>query len=592
MDTPVDSATTATATMTTHNLPPLSDVDDMSTYSATTTPLSPPSPNLRFTNQTTVVCPAKPAPFDSGEACREPLPSLSQLFMPQMEPGSRQLPEHYQYQPQHQQQKSLPSFRQFVHQTHSPETPQSLSQFPSFAHDRRHSLPSFSQLVAQIEDRDDQRRRLPSFADLMAGAPVDTLPWKNRRSSDRTLRLTEREDNDDRWSMAGEDIEIAAEKSRSQQNQQQRQQYPSRIDNISMLAAAAAEIERDTDNVSDMARPDRRSLVSTYNSPIITSTASATSSSPYSSSTDVSAKKPQRQSAKKQKATTSTTTHRSSIGSSGEKSSTWLWRRPSDDRWVQRKQSSPPKRERSDEYEDYEMTHVKHESDEEMEKGLAKLSTRPRTFDLPPKKRKSSLTTAAISMPPVVSGSGSKRPMKRSAESTTDDTRSEMLSEVDQQQSMEQPSKTKKKRTSKPKDPNYVSPSGFRHGGERRIQEPDEVVEMPPDVGPVSMLQGPNLPKVFWKGTSLPVEGKPGAERLHPHEAYIASTLRLSPAQYLLCKKTLILASREFQANHKVFRKTDAQKLCHVDVNKASKLWEVFTKIGWLAGNTDEDSQV
>jgi len=32
----------------------------------------------------------------------------------------------------------------------------------------------------------------------------------------------------------------------------------------------------------------------------------------------------------------------------------------------------------------------------------------------------------------------------------------------------------------------------------------------------------------------------------------------------------------------KEFRKTDAQQACKIDVNKASKLWSAFDKVGWL----------
>ncbi|KAG0334957.1 hypothetical protein BG000_007922 [Podila horticola] len=149
----------------------------------------------------------------------------------------------------------------------------------------------------------------------------------------------------------------------------------------------------------------------------------------------------------------------------------------------------------------------------------------------------------------------------------------------------------KRKRTKKIKDPDHVSPAGFRHGGERVVQVPDELVVLEPDVGPVHMLDVESPPMVFWRGQPLSVVGKPGYDQLHPHEALIASTLRLSPAQYLSCKKTLILASRQFYAvkGGKQFRKSDAQKLCRIDVNKTSQLWEVFARIGWLEGLSAKD---
>ncbi|KAG0268302.1 hypothetical protein BGZ95_002511 [Linnemannia exigua] len=149
----------------------------------------------------------------------------------------------------------------------------------------------------------------------------------------------------------------------------------------------------------------------------------------------------------------------------------------------------------------------------------------------------------------------------------------------------------KRKRTKKIREPGYVSPTGFTHGGERVVQEPEEVVVPDPDVGPVSVLDHQLLPKIIWKGYPLNISGKPGVEYLHHYEAHIASTLRLSPAQYLNCKRTLIVASRQYLAvpNGKQFKKSDAQKLCRIDVNKTSRLWEIFAKVGWLAGITEQD---
>jgi hypothetical protein len=61
-------------------------------------------------------------------------------------------------------------------------------------------------------------------------------------------------------------------------------------------------------------------------------------------------------------------------------------------------------------------------------------------------------------------------------------------------------SAVKRKRTKKIREPGYVSPTGFTHGGERVVQEPEEVVVLEPDVGPVSVLDHQSLPKIIWKG--------------------------------------------------------------------------------------------
>lgn len=67
---------------------------------------------------------------------------------------------------------------------------------------------------------------------------------------------------------------------------------------------------------------------------------------------------------------------------------------------------------------------------------------------------------------------------------------------------------------------------------------------------------------------------------LAPAERECCSTLRLLPEQYLTIKVTLIKAGREWPPG--TFKKRDAQKLCRIDVNKTSKVFEWFVKINWL----------
>ncbi|KAI9314823.1 hypothetical protein BX666DRAFT_1963870 [Dichotomocladium elegans] len=89
-------------------------------------------------------------------------------------------------------------------------------------------------------------------------------------------------------------------------------------------------------------------------------------------------------------------------------------------------------------------------------------------------------------------------------------------------------------------------------------------------------------PSIRWKGTPLDIRRFPYYHALHPSEANIASTLRLIPEQYIRCKRTLILAAHAAQEKHIPFRKSEAQKLCRIDVNKVSALWSIFGKLGWL----------
>jgi hypothetical protein len=85
-----------------------------------------------------------------------------------------------------------------------------------------------------------------------------------------------------------------------------------------------------------------------------------------------------------------------------------------------------------------------------------------------------------------------------------------------------------------------------------------------------------------YKGSPLAIDNLPFYEFLHPGEVHIASTLRLTPEQYLKCRRSLILAAQEFDKLHIPFRKSDAQKCVRIDVNKTSTLWSVFSRLGWL----------
>ncbi|KAG2186769.1 hypothetical protein INT44_002995 [Umbelopsis vinacea] len=94
-------------------------------------------------------------------------------------------------------------------------------------------------------------------------------------------------------------------------------------------------------------------------------------------------------------------------------------------------------------------------------------------------------------------------------------------------------------------------------------------------------LDGKHI-KIVWKGAPLKISHLPMYNKLHPTEATIASTLRLTPVQYIRCKRTLIRAASEYERHGTPFRKSDAQKLCRVDVNKTSSLWSIFGELGWL----------
>lgn len=88
--------------------------------------------------------------------------------------------------------------------------------------------------------------------------------------------------------------------------------------------------------------------------------------------------------------------------------------------------------------------------------------------------------------------------------------------------------------------------------------------------------------KADWKGQMLDLSNDPDRQLLDPAEVNLAATLRLSCATYL-CSKRRIFEARVKALNiGKEFRKTDAQQACKIDVNKASKLWTAYDRVGWF----------
>jgi len=100
---------------------------------------------------------------------------------------------------------------------------------------------------------------------------------------------------------------------------------------------------------------------------------------------------------------------------------------------------------------------------------------------------------------------------------------------------------------------------------------------------PLSTLDGSGKSlKVEWHGGPLDLSNDPHRQILHPDELKAASTLRLTCAQYLSTKRRLFAARLECLRDGRAFNKTAAQQACKIDVNKASKLWVAYDKIGWL----------
>lgn len=100
---------------------------------------------------------------------------------------------------------------------------------------------------------------------------------------------------------------------------------------------------------------------------------------------------------------------------------------------------------------------------------------------------------------------------------------------------------------------------------------------------PLSTLpQKANSLKVDWKGAPIDLSDDPDRHLLHPDELALAANLRLDCATYLTSKRRIFLSRIDCLRRGKEFRKTDSQQACKIDVNKASKLWQAFDKVGWL----------
>lgn len=88
--------------------------------------------------------------------------------------------------------------------------------------------------------------------------------------------------------------------------------------------------------------------------------------------------------------------------------------------------------------------------------------------------------------------------------------------------------------------------------------------------------------KADWKGQMLDLSSDPDRHLLSPAELNLAATLRLSCATYLCSKRRIFEARVRALKVGKEFRKTDAQQACKIDVNKASKLWIAYERVGWF----------
>ena len=125
----------------------------------------------------------------------------------------------------------------------------------------------------------------------------------------------------------------------------------------------------------------------------------------------------------------------------------------------------------------------------------------------------------------------------------------------------------------------------YRHQPQKRPEDVDYMA-LPDYAPPLSTLPAGNAKalKADWSSTNvLDLSDDPDKHMLHEAEVNLAATLRLSCATYLCSKRRIFEACVTHYLNGKPdFRKTNAQQACKIDVNKASKLWTAYDRVGWF----------
>ncbi|KAF2145915.1 uncharacterized protein K452DRAFT_324024 [Aplosporella prunicola CBS 121167] len=120
-----------------------------------------------------------------------------------------------------------------------------------------------------------------------------------------------------------------------------------------------------------------------------------------------------------------------------------------------------------------------------------------------------------------------------------------------------------------------------------RVMAPKEDIDfdlLPDYSPPLSSLpeDGRKGLKADWKGTPVDLSSDPHRHLLHPSEVNVASILRLNCATYLSNKRRIFAARVKALIKGEDFNKTKAQQACKIDVNKASKLWAAYDRVGWF----------
>lgn len=127
-------------------------------------------------------------------------------------------------------------------------------------------------------------------------------------------------------------------------------------------------------------------------------------------------------------------------------------------------------------------------------------------------------------------------------------------------------------------------PEYLRHSSGRSIG--DVAYNSIPDYAPPTSTLPTGDPRVLhvqWRQEALvDLSSDPDRHMLHDAEVELAKTLNLSCAKYLCTKRRIFQARVKALQEGREFRKSDSQKACKIDANKASKLCGVFERVGWF----------
>lgn len=115
-----------------------------------------------------------------------------------------------------------------------------------------------------------------------------------------------------------------------------------------------------------------------------------------------------------------------------------------------------------------------------------------------------------------------------------------------------------------------------------RPTTPIDYTQTPDYAPPQSSLPLAKCLRAEWKGLPMDLSGDPLVGMLHPAEVQLALTLRLPAALYLDLKRRLFAEKVVRLRRGLAFRRTDAQKACRIDVNKALRLFAAYERVGWL----------